>query len=280
MYKKLVLTALFAIFMIPTMLSPVLAATQDSTGVNLTIQSISPEVYFVEAIAAQDPVDGNTTTVTFEVRIRDNNTYSDISSVNATFFKTGETNRTDASCTFSSQLSATTANYSCSVDMLYYDLDGFWNVSVVSEDADSNTDTNDSISFTYNQLSAMRMSPNNITFGSLSPGQTGVGATDDPIVLNNTGNQNFTQINTTALDLNGVTNSTEYIPAGNFSMNVADSSGGDSLANNTAVTLTSGTLPRGATSTEDIYFYLEEVPTVQAQVYNTAALGVWTIQVS
>jgi hypothetical protein len=236
-----------------------------------------PNIYFIESIPNQDPIGGSTTTVIFIVSVSDINGYSDISSVSAEFNKTGEETKF-GDCNENNVINSTARNYSCLVDMEYYDANGNWSVMVTAEDTSSEIDTEWS-SFTYNLLTSWVMDGNSLNFGNIYHGENYIGATENPMILENIGNDDLSgEIKVTALDLTGVTNSSEYIPAGNFSVNVNNAQGGDVLANNTAVIATGTSLNRGESSKEELYFYILDVPLdLSFQVYNTTGLGQWTI---
>jgi hypothetical protein len=237
-----------------------------------------PDIYFIESIPTKDPTGSSTTPVIFIVSVSDINGYSDISSVSAEFNMTGEVTRI-GDCDNDNVINSTARNYSCSVDMQYYDANGIWSVMVYAEDTSSENDTEWS-SFTYNLLTSWVMDVYSLNFGSIYHGENYIGATENPIILTNTGNDDFSgKIKVTALDLTGVTNSSEYIPAESFSVNItADAHGGDVLVNDTVVTVTGTFLNRGLDSEEALYFYILNVPLdLSFQVYNTTGLGEWTI---
>ena len=258
---------------------PVFGDTSDTTIVSANLTNRAPDVYALSTISAQDPTGGTTKTVVFNCSVQDLDGISDVSVVNATFYKTGETNRTDSTCSAVETVNTTAKIYECSIDMQFYDATGEWNYQCYARDTSGLSDTMSS-TFTYNSLESWTMTPTSIGFGAIYLGGTDIGATDDPITLTNKGNYDLSgEIKVTALDLTGATNSSEYIPAGNFSVNIADAQGGDVLINNTAKTVTGTSLIKGESSTEALYFYLEEVPSsgLSYQVYNTVGLGQWTI---
>lgn len=255
----------------------VLADTSDTTQVSAQVGNRAVSVYDITAISAQDPTEGTTKAVTFYCAVNDPDGNSDIQVVNATMTKGAGLNSAD--CGSGSAINATANNYTCTVDMNFYDESGDdWDYTCYAYDL-STTDDMES-TFTYNELTAWTMTPTSIGFGTIYLGQTNIGATDDPIELTNTGNVDLSGlIKVKALDLKGVTTPAEFIPAGNFSSNVADASGGDAMVNNSAITITGTSLDIGASSTEDLYFYIEEVPSsgLSYQTYNTAGLGQWAI---
>jgi len=175
--------------------------------------------------------------------------------------------------------------------MWYFDGAGSWTINVsVADIGGPVTVTNDTETFTYNTLKAMKLSPSSITFGSVSLGQTDIAATDDPVTLNNTGNVDIASGNAKvkAYDLFGTTTTSEKIGADAFSVNIADASEGDAMINNTEVAITGSVLAAGNHSVDDgstgqelLYYYIEEVPTtgISAQTYDTSALGAWVVSV-
>lgn len=258
-----------------------LAIAEDETfDVSMDVGNANPIIDTIESIPAQDPTSGTTTTVEFDVLVYDANGADDITGLTANFTKSGEETRSDPTCVDNGDYNSTTANFTCSIDMQFYDANGEWNVTVEATDSQSATGSDDTTYFTYNSLYAFDISPSSIGFGTLNLGDTNKGATDDPMVLTNKGNMDLSgNIDVKALDLVGETTATEYIGAGQFSVNVVDASEGDTLINNTAVTVTGTSLDRGASSTDDLYYYCEEVPStgLSTQTYSSTALGSWTI---
>ena len=98
----------------------------------------------------------------------------------------------------------------------------------------------------------------NATIGfSGSAGEQDVGPSN--IIMNNTGNQDYSNINITAYDLVGAVSS-DPIGVSNFTVNITDGSGvGQSLVDSTDVQVTSASLARrtGASTTEEFFFYVD-----------------------
>jgi hypothetical protein len=277
MKKILAMTLATLVALLPV---TVFASTSDTTQVSAVIGNRPPVVYNVQSISAKDPTESSSTTIAFNTSVDDPEGYGSISKVNATFSKGGETARTTSTCTPSDIINDTARKFSCTINMQFYDGSGSWAVNVSAFNNGALWGFNDSTSFTYNTLTAWTMATHSMSFGTIYLGQTGAGATDDPIVMTNTGNADLSGlIKVKALDLKGVTNTSQYLPAGDFSGNIADSAGGDAMINNTAKLLTGTSLAKGVSSTESLYFYIESVPTsdLSYQTYNTAGLGQWTI---
>jgi len=268
-----------------------LAATSGTTNVSATVTNTAPTIVSVASVPAQDPTENSYTTVSISFVAEDQNGVDDLddSTASVTFSKTGETSRSSTSCSVT-DISSTQANYTCSVDMWYFDGAGTWTINVSVADLSAVTAYDDSTNFTYNTLKAIQVATGSISFGSVSIGQTNIGATDDPIVVDNTGNVDIA-VNTTSItayDLHGTTTTSEYIAASQFSANDVDASEGEALVNATQVTIVDIVIPAGNNSLDDgstgedwIYVYLEEVPSgISAQTYDTSQLGAWVIAVA
>ena len=80
---------------------------------------------------------------------------------------------------------------------------------------------NTSTTFTYNTLYAVALNTNTLDFGQLSAGD--VNKTSNILVLNNTGNFNYTSIQIRAYNL---VNGSDSINASNFRINITNASTG------------------------------------------------------
>jgi len=120
----------------------------------------------------------------------------------------------------------------CTVSMRYYDNSSAnWVINISVEDLDGNVGRNDTLRFTYNQLAAFSITAKdisesaNLNFSSLNvndlnkPGKV-------PILLNNTGNDDFSQINITG---SALLSGSDNIPISNFNVNITNSSTGQGL---------------------------------------------------
>ena len=106
----------------------------------------------------------------------------------------------------------------CTVEMRYYDNASTWTINVSVVDIDGEVGRNDTITFTYNPLSAMSFAVAWINFSSMTLGGSDQAAAN-PLILNNTGNDDFDQINITAAALIGVDISAQTIAAAQFAVN-------------------------------------------------------------
>lgn len=264
-------------------------ATSQSTAAQVTIGNTAPVIYWVSSLSSQSVTEDNSKAITFYFAANDSDGVANLddSSARGQFNKSGETTRYNLSCTHVADLNAWAANYSCTIDMWYFDDDGTWTINGTISDLNGASDTNSSNTFSLNELTAFVMDPNALNWTGLSVTDVDVGAGNDPITLNNTGNDESLSVNVTALDLVGNSDSSKVIYSENLSTNVNDASDGDLLSNNTAVTVTSATLNRGnhsvndgSTGQEQLYFYLEAMNAdLTSQSYSTSTHGSWTVEV-
>ena len=265
-------------------------ATSGSTSLNITIGNSAPTIPFVQAISAQNPTEDTTKSITFNFTVTDTDGSANIdtNSGKAYFQKGGETTRSDLSCTSNTPVGSS-INFTCTIDMWYFDGTGAWTINVTASDINDAGAENSSTTFTYNLLTAMKMSPTSLSWPSIGLQSTDVGADDDPIVINNSGNGASLGVNVTAYNLQGEQTPSEYIYANNFTIDVAsEGCSGDTMANASAVVISSATLPNGnhsvndgSTGQEQIYFCLQGVPpTISSQSYSSAAYGAWSVGVA
>jgi len=264
-------------------------ATSQLTNVSLNVVGTNPaQIIYVSPISAVNPTELSYTNVSFEVRVYDPDGAGDIntSSVYANFSKSGETTRVSQMCVKDSDLDAYTSNFSCLIQMWYWDGNGVWNVNVQASDiGNKSIVTNTTTSFTYNLLKAMVISPNALTWPSLYTGSTNEKSNNDPTVINNTGNYNGT-INLIAINLLGETNPSSMIPANNFTTSNNDGtvcSSGTVLVNGTSTAISGTSANRGNLSAgggagqENLYYCIPLVPNVPSQTYSTQLGGSWTV---
>jgi hypothetical protein len=140
--------------------------------------------------------------------------------------------------------------------MYYYDKDGQWTINASATDNSNILSYNDTTTLSYGQLQAVMVNKVGISFENITLAQTS-NASNNPLILDNTGNQNFTQMNITAFDLVGMIRSYQYVPANSFYINTSDSIGYQ-LSNNTKVNMTIA-LPRDINSIDQnasLYFWI------------------------
>jgi len=265
--------------------------TSDTTSLNISVGNNPPTIGTVEAITAKNPTDDTTTSITFNFTATDADGAANLNPATAQgyFQRAGETTRSNTSCV-ELTTSGNSANYSCTILMWYYDQNGAWTINVTIQDDSGAYVENSTTTFTYNLLPGMKMSPTSLTWASITMGQTDVGSNNDPIQVNNTGNDVDVSINVTSYNLRGEQTTTEYIYANNFTIeNASQGCSGTAMSNATSINVTSAILQRGnhslnydnATSgQEQTYFCLKGLPSgISQQSYSSAAYGSWTIQI-
>ncbi len=257
-------------------------ASSAEQNVSVTVQGTNaPTISYVEDInggAAVMPWEGSTVNVIFQVRVSDADGVSNIddSSVQTQFTR-GSTTRS-GSCVWQNDVDATTANYTCTVTMNYYDEAGDWNVEVTAQDQEANSAADSSEIFTYSELKAFStpLAPSSLSWPSLTPGASNQLSNNDPTTVTNTGNYRGNII-ITGYNLVGESNSAENIPSTAFS--VASTSGsectGTALQSDGTVTDTGIYASPGPTGSNNAYIYycLTSVPIVSSQTYSTSARG-------
>ena len=246
-----------------------------------------PQIIYVSSIGSINPAEGTTSAVTFNVTMNDVDGVDNLndSSVKANFTKSGEALRANNSCLeISGANTSTSQNYSCTINMWYWDLNGTWSVTAYGKDNNGASALNDTSTFTYARLRALTLFPEIFTF-NLTIGATNR-TSNENMTINNTGNYNMSgKVLVNAINLYGPGG--YYINVGNFSASVL---GGvlscnitaNTLINGTNVTITSSVLERGNLSTgqanETLYYCAKTVPTnIPSGVYDTRAAGSWAI---
>jgi len=115
-------------------------------------------------------------------------------------------------------------NFTCNISFVYYDGAGTWNISVMINDSASAFTQNITQTFTINELTALIIYPNSISFPTVGLTDVNVSARAN-LTINNTGNDDISgreasgeYINVTAYLLGGATNGATFIPTNNFSI--------------------------------------------------------------
>ncbi|MCX6749736.1 MAG: hypothetical protein NTW17_03280 [Candidatus Pacearchaeota archaeon] len=266
-------------------------ATSGTTSVSITIGNSPPTVSWVQAISAQDPTIGTTTAITFNFTATDADGAANINTgtAKAYFQRAGETTRSNTSCA-SWASAGNNVNFTCTIDMWYFDQNGAWTINATVLDINAAYGENSTTTLTYNLQTAMTMYPTSLTWGAVGVSTTDAGSNNDPIIVNNSGNDISLNINVTSYDLRGVTTPTEFIYANNFTIqNASQGCSGTAMVNQTSTNVTSAILQRGnntlnyyneTSGQEQIYVCLKGVlPTLSAQAYTSTAYGSWTIAI-
>ena len=263
-------------------------ASSQAQNVSVGVVGANPVIISVPQITAI-PIESNSTNVTFTVNVTDPDGVNDINdSTVSPVIANGSVTRS-GSCSLSIDMNSTTANYSCSVIMWYFDAsssDTSWTTRVQAKDRGNLTLMNGTATFIYQPLPAMVISPSQISWLSVVPGALNQNASDDPTIINNTGNYKGI-INVTAYNLIGQTNPIELIPASNFSVsstNGLECSTGTFLVNATGIGIVGSNSNPGNLSAgggkSNLYYCIPLVPSVSSQTYSTAGGNSWIVKFS
>ena len=234
---------------------------------NFTVNS-APQIVFVSTVPSQTITEAGTTQVNFSFLVYDENGAEDI--VNATaqlrVNLTGETDRTNSSCHPLAVTSTNTVNYTCSINIWYFDNAGNWTVNVSIKDRQSNYTENSTRSFELYSTTAMQMYPTSVTWPSLELGTVNRTSNNDPLIINNTGNKDIGvgSITVTAYSPQGIFTATEFIDARNFTISprngTPDCTGnscfecnGTTLINQSAAPIISANISAGNLTLNDLF---------------------------
>ncbi len=232
----------------------------DSFTANVTIGSAAPTIDWVNDSVNASPAEGGTRIIQIQFNVTDNNGFADINTSAAymNITRPGETTRetTGGDC-YSTFNASNIQVIECNITISWYDEEGEWVIAVYIADNQGNFSTNDTSNFTMDTLDAVAVIEDALTFSG-TPGQSDQAAQENPLNINNTGNQNYTKINITAYNLTGVAES-DTIGASAFAVNVSGgvAGAGQSLVHSTTVLITDAALDRGATATEELYFWVD-----------------------
>lgn len=264
-------------------------ATSQDTNVSVTVTGTAQVNVTVDNSTLTGGVtqtEGSSTTTDIYILVCDPNGVNDVndSATEISYYKSGEDTRY-GTCSWDSDVNTYCANFSCQVDMWYWDLYGTWNINATANDLGNKTAvSNTSYTFTVNQLKAMVISPQQLNWTAITPGDTDAKADNDPTTVNNTGNYDGT-LNVTGLDLYGLTTTSEKFGVNNFTSGIADDCTGSGvyLANASQVLVTGSSANPGNLSLgggagqEELYYCIPNVPQLSSQEYSTAQLGSWTV---
>lgn len=190
-------------------------------------------------------------------------------------------------------------NYTCNVSMWWYDEAGSWAINASIMDNFSIMTSNRTMNLSIPSLTGFDSGPANLTWSSIGAGSYNSTATNDAMVLNNTGNQ-YVNMSINATDLMGEVTTTIGLYSGNFSVSSFTGGAGCSgatclecagsnmsVAKGNYANITNANLTRGNFTINDnnqgqeqLYFCLRYAGTeLTSQAYSTASQGVWTIRI-
>ncbi|MEK6885297.1 MAG: hypothetical protein AABY22_37040, partial [Nanoarchaeota archaeon] len=183
---------------------------KNQTEERFLIVNLSFEIIDISNLGFQNINPGKAEYVNFSVLVS-NYFGQNLVNMNATFSR-GSVSRTNSSCVRVADVSSTIANYSCSVDIWYFDSSGEWNVSADVVDSLGNRAYRNE---TFVLMSDAAISHGKVlSFGGLFPGDTNRVRESS---LNNTGNDIIAQVYVTGKNLLQYPSGTNLIPALNFS---------------------------------------------------------------
>ena len=259
----LIATALLSlVILIPIIYAQAQTVKTAGIGVWLVISNRAPVIYLLnESRFSLDPVSGGSAPIVIVFNATDPDNVEQINGtsggrviVNVTLGTPADAQfRTQSSCTNTTLGSGSTGvvTFTCTVNMRYYDNNSAgWVINLTLIDSNSGVARNDSNgtslhTFTYNALAAFSLTAKgvseaaNLNFSSLNLGDANKEA-KAPILLNNTGNNDFDQINITGAALIGVTTPTDTIAASSFFVNAT---GNATAGNGLPLSTSSQTIP-------------------------------------
>jgi len=220
------------------------------------------------------------------------------SSAGINFSRSGESLRQNTTCVTEST-SSDYINFTCTVQMLWFDTSGTWDLMAFIEDNETNYASNTTRDMQIGATTGFTLGPTSVTFGGIASGATNTTSNNDPIELNNTGNVAIgltaQNISINATNLRGEVNTEIALWATNFTVHWEDGAGPPPLAcagttmrqgqftNISSANLTAGnfTLNDGETGQERLFVCLLLAGTeLSTQSYSTVNESSWTIQLS
>jgi len=253
---------------------------------NVSTENNAPKITYVSPISAVDPTEATYKSVTFYITAYDEDGVADLndSSFRAEFNNSNEPRRS-GSCTLVNDIDTKSANYSCTVNMWYWDKSGVWTINASGTDNYGAYAENFSTTFTYNQLKAIVIYPETIYWKNVimnSKNQTA----DNSTIINNTGNYNAT--GKIAINAINLIKDNYFIDVKNFTVDIdsgTNSCDGIILENNTDKTITQSVLDRGnlsepgTNSIEELFYCIPNAPTnLPSGIYDTSIGGSWIIK--
>ncbi len=277
--------------------------TTDNWNVTTTqtfvVSNTAPVIVAVDNVSIITPsiTEASSTQFVFNFTVEDLDGVKTINSVTALgqINRTGETIRSNFSCLAKTNLSTTRTQFECTTQIWYFDAPGVWTINSSIKDTNGSQAINITSNITIRSTLAMVMGPSSLTWLTINVTALNTTASNNPIILNNTGNQNVSlgNVRVQALDLAGETTPTVLLNATNFTVGIATGANnpecaGTRLANNTIVGISRVGLISGNNSLaynnftsgqNTLYFCLAEVTAgVTQQSYSTRGAA-WTISI-
>ena len=230
----LTLSAISLPFVFPVTLN----TTKLGFKVELVISNRNPQINVSNVTFSVDPVSASSSSVLISFNVTDGDGATNINAstaiVNLTLGTPGTSQfYTNISAVASSEFgtcsnhspSSTVVVINCTVNLPYFsNASSVWVVNISVKDTNGGIGRNDTLRFTVNSLSSISLPYAAVNFSNVNLGQQNVPAS--PLTLNNTGNNDFVQINITATALVGTTTTSELIAATNFYANITNATAG------------------------------------------------------
>ena len=229
----------------------------------------------------------SSTSITIKFEVSDAEGFGNLNDSTAyiEFTKAGEATRSVSCTRIGGESSGNYANYTCTVDMWWFDATGTWDINASINDLNNNYQDNSTESFSVGATTGFVSAPSSLSWAQINPGAINQEATSS-ITMNNTGNvaRNI-EINST--HLYGESDNSKALYAENFSVHNIGGCGGTAMVHYAYTQVSGANLPKGnytindGTGQEDVYFCLEEASTVLTeQTYSTSQDGTWTSRIT
>lgn len=222
------------------------------------------------------------------------------SSVDINVSSTGEPSKLNQSCMYNGQQTSTSRNYSCHFDMWFFDAAAFWTINATANDFGTGNYKYNASTFYYGSTQAIKLGPTSLTWAGLSPGQRNQTSTNDPLLINNTGNYMVQNLTVRGINLVGAADPSYVIDVRNFTADIETSgscsgsncvecivdTSGVTMQNNTELRIVNANVTRGNytigdgnTGQDQIYFCMPLVPSnLVSQTYSTPDEWTFTIR--
>ncbi len=267
----------------------------------LTVSNTAPEIEYVSSIPNTNPIESNASAITFSFTAYDAQHVADLDaatikvnlSVSGNLVNVSHYNTT---CVDAGNIDADRENFSCAVDLWYWEPDTIWNVTINISDDSALESTNSSTQFNYNTLTAIKIGPASVSFAGATAGSSNTTASS-AILVNNTGNDDdkILAVNASSLYNSSALTipASKYLGAENFTVDIETGAakpecdiGGSafSLSNSTYVSITGSSLLRGNNTKNEgqrnLYYCLANVSSaLPVGTYDTTLQGPWWIKI-
>ena len=223
---------------LPIVHSITVNTTRANFKVELVILNRNPQINVSNATAfSVDPVSGGNVFVFISFNVTDPDGEKNINAstavVNFTLGSPGGQYYANISAVSTSELGtcyngtdgSTVVQINCSVGLPYFaNQSSNWVVNITVKDLGGGIATNDTLRFTINTLDSVSLPVAAVNFSNVNLSQQNVRAYPH-LLINNTGNDDFGEVNMTAAALIGTTDSSQSIGVTNFGVNLTNSTG-------------------------------------------------------